>query len=696
MRRTAPIPVLVTLIGLALSAGPARAAGLLIADGGFGGVLEIQEHVVEVTVSNGIAVTEVNQVFRNTEGRQVEALYTFPVPKAASVANFSMWINGKEMVGEVVEAERARQIYDSYKQKRRDPGLLEQTDFKTFEMRIFPIEAGAEQRVQITYYQELDVDHQWATYVYPLATVSRPGLDARARGRLAFNLDARSEIPIAEMESPSHGAELAVVRHGEGYLQASLEAAGGDLDRDLVVAFKLSRPRTGLDLVPSVEPGEDGYFLLTLTVGDDELAEQDTGMDYVFVLDVSGSMDADGKLSLSRESAGAFIAELGAEDRFEVLCFNVNPMPLFDQLAFAEAQAKEEATSFLDSQRARGGTVLRPALDTAYRYRAEDRTLNVVILSDGMTEQGERAELHRAIAERPPGTRVFAIGIGNEVDRALLEELAEDAGGLAAFVSRGDDFTRQAKAFRRKLLRPAASNLALDFQGGGVYDLEPQTLPDLFHGSPLRLYGRYREGGPLTVRLTATVAGQPIERWLELELPATGADHPEIERMWAWHRIDRLLKQADREGTPGAVRDEVVRLGEAYSIVTEHTSFLVLENDAEYQRWKIDRRNALRIERDRARQSAVRDELAAMRDKARADLGPEPATAGSPGGVDLARPVPQLQQPATAQSQSETSRSSRGTDFDLGGGGAVDGASAAAALGLVLLALLGLGHGRRP
>jgi len=144
------------------------------------------------------------------------------------------------------------------------------------------------------------------------------------------------------------------------------------------------------------------------------------------------------------------------------------------------------------------------------------------------------------------------------------------------------------------------------------------------------------------------------------------------------------------------VRDEVVRLGEAYSIVTEHTSFLVLENDAEYQRWKIDRRNALRIERDRARQSAVRDELAAMRDKARADLGPEPATAGSPGGVDLARPVPQLQQPATAQSQSETSRSSRGTDFDLGGGGAVDGASAAAALGLVLLALLGLGHGRRP
>jgi Ca-activated chloride channel family protein len=81
----------------------AHAAGLLIADGGFGGTLEIIEHDVEVTINNGIAVTQVTQVFKNMENRQVEALYTFPVPKGASVSNFSMWIGGKEMVGEVLE-----------------------------------------------------------------------------------------------------------------------------------------------------------------------------------------------------------------------------------------------------------------------------------------------------------------------------------------------------------------------------------------------------------------------------------------------------------------------------------------------------------------------------------------------------------------------------------------------------------------
>ena len=176
---------------MSLFASESRAAGLLIADGGFGGVLEIKEHDVHVTINNGIAVTDVKQVFVNTENRIVEALYTFPVPKGASVSNFSMIINGKEMIGEVVEKERARKIYESYKQTRRDPGLLEQVDFKRFEMRIFPIPAGAEQHVRVTYYQELDFDHDRATWIYPLATSTRSGLDSTTRGRFSVTMDWR-------------------------------------------------------------------------------------------------------------------------------------------------------------------------------------------------------------------------------------------------------------------------------------------------------------------------------------------------------------------------------------------------------------------------------------------------------------------------------------------------------------------------
>ena len=235
-------------------ARPVRAAGLLIADGGFGGVLEIKDHDVNVTINNGIAVTQVTQVFHNTENRQVEALYTFPVPKHASVSNFSMWINGKEMVGEVLEKERAREIYNSYKQKRRDPGLLEQVDYKRFEMRIFPIAANADQRVQITYYQELDVDHDEVTYVYPLATVTRGAIDTRTRGRFAFQLETKSPIAITRMESPSHGSEVVVVDHSDSYKLASLEQKAGSLSEDIVIHYGLNRPRSGIDLITPERP----------------------------------------------------------------------------------------------------------------------------------------------------------------------------------------------------------------------------------------------------------------------------------------------------------------------------------------------------------------------------------------------------------------------------------------------------------
>lgn len=599
----------------------ASGAGLLIADGGLGGVLEICEHNVQVTINNGIAVTEVTQVFRNTENRQVEALYTFPVPKDASVANFSMWINGKEMVGEVVEKQRAREIYDSYKRVRRDPGLLEQKDFKTFEMRIFPIGPKADQKVQICYYQELDYDHDWATYVYPLATQTRKDINSKTTGRFSFALQARSQVPIVEVESPSHGDQMAVARHGETQIQASLETKSGDLNRDVVVACHVSRPHTGIDMIASRRPGEDGYFCLTLTAGE-ELAKETSGMDYVFIIDSSGSMADDGKLALSRNSVEAFIRSLGKDDRFEIITFNVSPHSLFKSLTTTGEESTAKASSFLASQEARGGTMMKPALEVAYKYADPARTLNVVIFSDGMTEQAESRTLLEMIKSRPGNARVFCVGVGNEVNRPLLEQMADDSGGLASFLSPGDNFERQAQSFRRKLTRPAATNIRVSIEGVETFDVEPPLVPNLFHGAPARMYGRYRGQGPGKAVVRAAVEGQEIVSSVDLKFPDAEDANPEIERMWAWHKVQRLLKEGDRAGSHAAVANEIVRLGEAYSIVTEYTSFLVLENDAEYQRWKIDRRNVLRSQRDRDSQQKLIADFEAIRNKAMADLGP--------------------------------------------------------------------------
>jgi Ca-activated chloride channel family protein len=446
-----------------------------------------------------------------------------------------------------------------------------------------------------------------------------------------------------------------------------------------------------------------------------------------------------GKLEVSRSSVDAFIKSLGTSDNFEVMTFNVSPTLLFSKLAPADEAAKAKAVEFIAAQQARGGTVLRPAIETAYKYAtgaADGQPLNVVILSDGMSETGERTELLGLIARKPAGVKVFCIGVGNDVNRPLLTQMAEDAGGLAAFISQGDDFERQAKAFRRKLTHPVAANIKLDFGGGSVYDLEPAILPDLYHGAPVRVYGRYKQSGPVKVTLKATVLDKPIETTVELKFPGGDDENPEIERMWAWHKVQRLLGAADRTGSRDAAVNEVVRLGEAYSIATEYTSFLVLENDAEYQRWQIERKNALRVERDRRKQEALRADLEKLNEKTLAALGPVPAAGtdqkaaekkvadntaerrtgatpvrtmpakgglpeviyeGVPDDVPLARPATQAatqpaRMPATQRPVEIPTRASRGADINLphrSGGGALDPVTGGIALGLAALALAG-------
>ena len=646
-----------------------KAAGLLIADGGVGGLLEIKEHDVHVTINNGIAVTDVTQVFLNTENRQVEALYTFPVPKGASVANFSMWINGKEMIGEVVEKDRAREIYNSYKMKRQDPGLLEQVDYKTFEMRVFPINAGAEQKVRITYYQELNVDHDRGTYVYPLATVTRKGIDSKTTGGFAINVEIKSAIPLVSVASPSHKDAFVVVKHSDDYAVASLESTGGSLASDVVVTYEIVRPKSGIDLIASKKITDDGYFCMTITAGK-ELAEQDAGMDYIFVLDVSGSMANDGKLIVSKNALEAFTEEIGENDRFEVMTFNVTPHVLFGDLKAGTESVKTQARAFMATQEARGRTELVPAMTTAYKYGDPDRTLNVVILSDGMTEQGERQTLLQMIQSRPGNARVFCVGIGNEVNRPLLEQMADDSGGLAAFISRGDDFKQAARGFKRKLMRPVATGLQLDFGGLHVYDVEPRVLPNLFHGSPIRLYGRYHGSGDAAITLSGNIQGVSMKQTVAISFPQLDDQNPEIERMWAWKRVDRLLKDADRTGDRGPVLDEIILLGEEYSIVTEYTSFLVLENDAEYKRWKIERRNSDRIARDREAQEKRKAQMDMIRQKAIADIGPQDVGKRVNAPEKLNRQAPPAAPNQQIQSRPATSSSTRnrGVDFNFGGG----------------------------
>jgi Ca-activated chloride channel homolog len=608
----------------------ASAAGLLTPNGAQQS-LAIASQKVDVTINNGISVTTVEQIFRNDQPQPLEAMYTFPIPPRASVSNFSMWINGQEVIGEVVEAKEGRRIYDTIVRpeqpvrKFKDPGLLEETKTHTFRMSVFPVPANGEQRIQITYYQPLDYENGVMRYVYPLAmrtdsagvdpnaemngvALTRAGNSSQMTGPLTITVEARSEIPIKLIESPSHPDALASATVTPNTFRAGVEEQQGRLDRDFVLYFQLERPSLGANLITSRDPKDDGYFYLFLTPGS-EFDRDPKPLNATFVLDTSGSMEGDNKLNAAARATMAAVKSLKEDDTFNIVAFSIAPKPMAEQPIKADAAGIARAESFLRGLMARGGTNLLAAMETAVMFNVPERANAIVLLSDGeATDTTNHEPYVKLIQAQAPGSkpRIVSIGVGNDVNRPLLDRLSRDTGGFVAYLSSEDRMNEIAPAMVNRLRVPYADKIQIATKpGNGVelYDITPGPMPNLYHGGQFIAFGRYRGSGAAPLKLSATIDGQPRTIELAANFPAVDSSAPEIQRMWAWHKIQDLLRVIYEGKESSSTRDEIVALGTAYSITSPYTSFLVLENEQMYRDFQIERRNKRRITNERQAQA---------------------------------------------------------------------------------------------
>src|SRR5206468_10204201 len=161
------LPVL--CVGL-LWAGSVQASGFLIPTDSATPPLAMVSHHVEVSLVEQVSTTKVTQVFRNHTDRALEATYIFPVPKGASVNRFAMWVDGKEVKGELVEADKARQVYTDIVRRIQDPGLLEYVGNNLLKLRVFPVPAHGDQKLTLSFTAVGGCEGGLVEYTYPLKT----------------------------------------------------------------------------------------------------------------------------------------------------------------------------------------------------------------------------------------------------------------------------------------------------------------------------------------------------------------------------------------------------------------------------------------------------------------------------------------------------------------------------------------------
>jgi len=542
--------------------------------------LAVKYHRVKVTIEGQVATTEIDQVFINPNPRQLEGTYIFPLPETASISGFSMWIDGKEQKGELLEKDKARKIYTDIVRSMKDPALLEYVGRDMFKASIFPIPARGEKRVRLMYQEICRADGGLVTYRYPLNTEkfsSRPLQD------VSVLVDIKAKSPVKNVTCPTHKVE--VITKSANHVRVGYEDKNVTPDRDLLLYYSLSKKEFALNfLTYRPEQGADGYFMMLLSPN--LTVDRIVPKNICFVVDKSGSMQG-AKIKQARAALKFCVQSLREGDRFNVIPFGTEAETLFGSLEPATADNVKRATEFIGRVEAIGGTAIDEALSKALEMAPQvDQPYMIVFLTDGLPTIGETREevILANVARRNKGNvRLFVFGVGNDVNTHLLDKLAESNHGSRDYVAENEDLELKISSFYTKVANPVLSDLALAFTGVRVRDVYPKRLPDLFKGSQLVVVGRYEGSGSGAAQLTGKILGEKKVIGHDVSFGAKVAENSFLSRLWAIRKCGYLLDQIRLHGEKKELKDEIVRLAKLHGIVTPYTSFLVLE-DQEHRR----------------------------------------------------------------------------------------------------------------
>ena len=629
------------VLAVMVLAGPAQAAGLLSPSDGSLPALAIRDHRVDVLIEDGYAVTTVDQVFVNPHHQDLEAHYSFPLPEHGTVVELTVWIDGQPVVGEVLEREQARQLYEQEKAAGRDAAITEKDSHKTFETRISPVRAAQDTRVRIVYIQPAVVDTGMGRYVYPL---EEGGVDEAklafwtasevVTGEFSFKLRIRSAWPVEAVRVPKQPRAI-IQQDGDGEWSVSLghstldvtdtapaqdafpteeglpENADGQgtaftLDQDLVVYWRHQDGLPGsVDLVAHKVPGSQrGTFMMVVTPGDD-LQPIVEGKDWVFVVDVSGSMQ--GKYATLVDGVQRALQKMGPDDRFRMVLFNDNAWELTPGFVSVSPESVAHYSRELMAFGPCNGTNLYAGLDLGLKSLEADRTSALVLVTDGVANVGETRQ--RRFIERieHQDIRLFTFVLGNSANRPLLEALASASNGFAVNVSNSDDIVGQLLAATSKVTHEALHGVRIEIDGVRVADLTPSKPGSLYRGQQLVVFGHYWGDGMADVRLSGRISGEEVSYWTRFEFPQEAVENPEIERLWAYASIEEAIREIALFGENADLTQAVTDLGIEYGLVTDYTAMVVVP-DAVFEQLGIERRN-----RSRRAIEAAAEQLRAQR-----------------------------------------------------------------------------------
>ena len=561
--------------------------------------LPLRHTDVRAVVNGYVSAVDVTQQFENPYDEKIEAVYLFPLPEKAAVNEFVMTIGERRIRGILREKEEAQRIYEDARAQGYRASLLVQHRPNIFEQKVANIEPGKRIDVNIRYFHTLAYEDGWYSFVFPTVVGPRynpvgssdpvaalPRTDfreppvgtavrylrpqERSAHDIGISVDIDAGVAIEELTA-SH--DVATQRDGESRAHVQLAAGNVMPNRDFVLKFRVAGETVKSNLLTYVDPqSRQGYFTLFVYPPAERAALRRQPVEMVFVIDTSGSM-AGRPLEQARQAVDAALDRLEHSDSFQIMNFSTS----VKQFAQAPVQATgyniARAREYLQQLGGEGGTEMLSGIRAALGFaRDPERTRFVTFLTDGYI--GNEVEILGEVQRTIGDARIFSFGVGDSVNRYLLDGLATEGRGAAAYLGLADSAGEVMAYYFERISRPALTNVTIDWNGFAATDVYPSRLPDLFRGRPVIVTGKFRgELGDVAVRGRLGAESVAID---------VGAAHesqqPALRSLWARLRIEDLARRQTRTGDAdgdlaGAIRATALE----HSLMSAYTSFVAVD-----------------------------------------------------------------------------------------------------------------------
>lgn len=574
--------------------------GTLLASGKKGkalGECPLKNTAVRIDISGFVARVRVVQEFQNDFSEPIEAVYIFPLSQNSAVDNMTMTIGERVVRGKIMKRVEARRVYETAKEEGKTASLLDQERANIFTQSVANIPPGEKILIEISYVETLKYEDGQYEFVFPMVVGPRynpvsvaPGeaakistwtAEERAGHDISIEVNLDAGVPIEALRSISH--EIQTVNLAPGSAKITLKDEKTIPNKDFILRYDVTGKRIE-DAVLAHRDEQGGFFTLMLQPPDQFVIDDRTPKEIVFVLDTSGSMGGF-PIEKAKEAMKLSLDGLYPDDTFNLITFAGDTEVLFDAPVYATQANLEKARAFLDSRQGDGGTEMMKAIKAALDPSdALDHLRIVCFMTDGYV--GNESEIISEI-QKHPKARIFSFGIGNSVNRYLLDKMAQNGNGEVEYVTLADDGSAAAKKFYERVRTPLLTDISVDWGGLAVSDVYPQKIPDLFSAKPVIIQGRYLKPGGGAIRLRGKVAGQEYSREINVNLPEAEAAHDVLAPLWARRRIDDLMDKSlryneDESEAQYSLKkqtiDTITGLALEYRLMTQFTSFVAVED----------------------------------------------------------------------------------------------------------------------